>query len=143
MEINDANISLIVNYLQQTLSPMVNVRRPAEKYLDSLESNQNYPTLLLRLIDKTEINQVIRMSAAVTFKNYVKRNWKCDDESINKISENERNVVKSFIIGLMLKSDEVIQRQLSDAISIIGREDFPQKWPNLLSKCLTLCNNKT
>ena len=24
--------------------------------------------------------------------------------------------------------------QLSDAISIIGREDFPQKWPDLLTE---------
>lgn len=34
----------------------------------------------------------------------------------------------------MLQSPEVIQRQLSDAISVIGREDFPEKWPNLLSE---------
>ncbi|KAI1289580.1 Exportin-2 [Halotydeus destructor] len=33
----------------------------------------------------------------------------------------------------MLKSPEKIQRQLSDATSIIGREDFPAKWPTLLN----------
>lgn len=27
--------------------------------------------------------------------------------------------------------------QLSDAISIIGREDFPQKWPDLLTEMVT------
>lgn len=35
---------------------------------------------------------------------------------------------------LMLSSPEQIQKQLSDAISIIGREDFPQKWPDLLTE---------
>ena len=35
----------------------------------------------------------------------------------------------------MLKSPESIQRQLSDAISIIGREDFPEKWKDLLGVC--------
>jgi len=33
----------------------------------------------------------------------------------------------------MLKSPESIQRQLSDAISAIGREDFPAKWPSLMA----------
>jgi len=35
---------------------------------------------------------------------------------------------------MMLKSPEQIQRQLSDAISVIGREDFPEKWPGLLKE---------
>ncbi|XP_045151350.1 exportin-2 [Echinops telfairi] len=34
----------------------------------------------------------------------------------------------------MLSSPEQMQKQLSDAISIIGREDFPQKWPDLLTE---------
>ena len=34
----------------------------------------------------------------------------------------------------MLKAPEAIQRQLSDAVSIIGREDFPAKWPNLIQE---------
>ena len=33
----------------------------------------------------------------------------------------------------MLESPESIQKQLSDAISIIGREDFPEKWKDLLT----------
>lgn len=37
----------------------------------------------------------------------------------------------------MLSSPEQIQKQLSDAISIIGREDFPQKWPDLLTEMVT------
>lgn len=32
----------------------------------------------------------------------------------------------------MLKSPEAIQRQLSDAISAIGRYDFPQQWSSLM-----------
>lgn len=50
----------------------------------------------------------------------------------SKISENDRVLIKTNIVELMLKSPESIQRQLSDAISIIGREDFPDKWKDLL-----------
>ena len=34
----------------------------------------------------------------------------------------------------MVMSPEAIQKQLSDAVSIIGRYDFPAKWPNLISQ---------
>ena len=48
----------------------------AEKFLESVEGNQNYPLLLLKLLDKSEVAQHIRVSSAITFKNYVKRNWR-------------------------------------------------------------------
>ena len=48
----------------------------AEKFLESVEGNQNYPLLLLNLLDKAEVDQHIRVSSAITFKNYVKRNWR-------------------------------------------------------------------
>lgn len=34
----------------------------------------------------------------------------------------------------MLKSSPSIQKQLSDAISIIGKYDFPDKWPQLITE---------
>lgn len=34
----------------------------------------------------------------------------------------------------MLSSPESIQKQLSDAISIIGKTDFPTKWPELITQ---------
>ena len=42
-------------------------------------------------------------------------------------------MVRQLIVGLMLKTPERIQVQLSEAIGIIGREDFPDKWPELLA----------
>lgn len=47
----------------------------AEKSLEAVEKNQNYPILLLTLVDKQETPANIRVAAAVTFKNFVKRNW--------------------------------------------------------------------
>lgn len=40
-----------------------------------MEGNKNYPLLLLTLLEKSQDN-VIRVCAAVTFKNYIKRNWR-------------------------------------------------------------------
>ncbi|XP_013392987.1 exportin-2-like [Lingula anatina] len=132
MEITDANLQTLGNYLLQTLSPDPAVRRPAEKFLESVEGNQNYPLLLLNLLDKPGVEANIRVSAAITFKNYIKRNWRVLDEAHDKIHPDDRATIKRLIVGVMLNSPEQIQNQLSDAISIIGREDFPDKWPDLL-----------
>lgn len=59
------------------------------------------------------------------------------DAAANKIHEEDRAAVKQSIVNLMLKSPESIQRQLSDAISVIGKEDFPNKWPSLLPEMVS------
>ena len=48
----------------------------AEKFLESVEGNQNYPVLLLHIVDKADAEPHIRVSSAVMFKNYIKRNWR-------------------------------------------------------------------
>uniref|UniRef100_A0A8C2LKK2 Exportin-2 n=1 Tax=Cricetulus griseus TaxID=10029 RepID=A0A8C2LKK2_CRIGR len=133
MELSDANLQTLTEYLKKTLDPDPAVRRPAEKFLESVEGNQNYPLLLLTLLEKSQDN-VIKVCASVTFKNYIKRNWRIVEDEPNKICEADRVAIKANIVHLMLSSPEQIQKQLSDAISIIGREDFPQKWPDLLTE---------
>uniref|UniRef100_A0A8C5Z290 Exportin-2 n=1 Tax=Marmota marmota marmota TaxID=9994 RepID=A0A8C5Z290_MARMA len=133
MELSDANLQTLTEYLKKTLDPDPAIRRPAEKFLESVEGNQNYPLLLLTLLEKSQDN-VIKVCASVTFKNYIKRNWRIVEDELNKICEADRVAIKANIVHLMLSSPEQIQKQLSDAISIIGREDFPQKWPDLLTE---------
>uniref|UniRef100_A0A4X1UG36 Exportin-2 n=1 Tax=Sus scrofa TaxID=9823 RepID=A0A4X1UG36_PIG len=133
MELSDANLQTLTEYLKKTLDPDPTIRRPAEKFLESVEGNQNYPLLLLTLLEKSQDN-VIKVCASVTFKNYIKRNWRIVEDEPNKICEADRVAIKANIVHLMLSSPEQIQKQLSDAISIIGREDFPQKWPDLLTE---------
>ena len=106
-----------------------------------MDAQPNYGCILLMLSKKEDLPMHLRVSASINFKNYVKRNWAISDDTdsqlttpdVNKISEQDRLTIKATIIELMLTSPEQIQRQLSDAISIISKEDFPDKWPNLLS----------
>uniref|UniRef100_A0A1L8DKS7 Exportin-2 n=1 Tax=Nyssomyia neivai TaxID=330878 RepID=A0A1L8DKS7_9DIPT len=136
MDLNEDNFRLLAQYLQHTLSPDPNIRRPAEQFLESVEGNQNYPILLLHLIDKDDLDITIRVAGSVTFKNYVKRNWFYDAEEgkLDKIHETDRTAIKTLIVTLMLKSPTATQKQLSDAVSIIGKHDFPDKWPQLIDE---------
>ncbi|XP_014473993.1 PREDICTED: exportin-2 isoform X1 [Dinoponera quadriceps] len=140
MELTNDNLAVLSGYLKQTLSPDVNIRRPAEKFLEAVEVNRNYPLLLLHLIDKSEINITTRIAGAVAFKNYVKRNWKVEEDSVDRIHAQDRDAIKQLIIDLMLRSPDSIQKQLSDAVSIIGKYDFPNKWPELIDQMVEKFN---
>lgn len=123
--------------LKNTLSPEDNVRKQAEKFLESVEGKEEYNVLLLQIVDDASADALIRFAAAIAFKNSVKRNWRIIPDEPNKISESDREKIKGKIVDLMLKSPEKLQKQLSDAVSMIGREDFPDKWTNLLPELVT------
>ncbi|CAG0882648.1 unnamed protein product [Darwinula stevensoni] len=132
MEVTDENMKTLAGYLQHTLSPEASIRKPAEHFLQSVEVNKNYPILLLKMLNWDQVDQNVRVAAAVMFKNCIKRNWQCGEEDDDRIHPEDRLAIKQLIVDLMLNSPEAIQRQLSDAISTISTHDFPKKWPNLI-----------
>ena len=84
------------------------MRKPAEDFLTSVETNQNYPVLLLSLLNSEagELNikvtppfeerlwmDLLQVAGAITFKNYVKRNWKVPEEGPDKIHASDRDQV--------------------------------------------------
>jgi len=149
MEINEQNLEALATYLRKTLSPNSNERSegkslksnlleffilfifPAEKTLKQIERNENYSSLLLTLCERSTTPDEIRRASVITFKNFIKRNWPSLDES-NSISIKDRNHIKEHIIDLMTRSPEHIQEQLSEAITVIGKCDFPDQWSTLL-----------
>jgi exportin-2 (importin alpha re-exporter) len=111
----------------------------AENFLETVEHNQNFPQLLLVLIDKPEIDLTIRTAGAIAFKNYVKRNWGRPvdhPEEPDRIHPTDREAIKKMIVPMMLKSPVAIQKQFSDAIQTVGKYDFPKKWPELMDEMI-------
>lgn len=114
--------------------------------------------MLLHLVGKDDVDGTIRIAGSIAFKNFVKRNWNAhavsgwqfvectastltqnlyllqDSDSPDRIHSDDRSAIKQYIVTLMLKSSPSIQKQLSDAISIIGKYDFPDKWPQLITE---------
>jgi len=115
--------------LQNTLSIDENIRRQSEKQLEEFSKQPRYAVNMLQIVSRKEPTS---LSAAINFKNFIKKKWKIDEDGVLNISEDDRNTVKSHVVNLMLEAPENIQKQLSEAISIIGKEDFPENWTNLL-----------
>ncbi|XP_037790286.1 exportin-2-like [Penaeus monodon] len=134
MEVTEENLARLVEVLTHTLSPDPTQRRSAEQFLSQVEGNENYPVLLLTLLtrDESQVPANIKLAASINLKNLVKRYWVVDEDGTNRISANDRIVIKREIVDLMLRSPEGVQRQLSEAISIIGKSDFPHQWQELI-----------
>jgi exportin-2 (importin alpha re-exporter) len=141
MEINDQNLALLSNLFVQILSPNNIDRKNAETYIKNIQTQQGFLLLLLSLINRLVNSSVpqevsVRQSAAVLFKNLVKKHWipDDDDESVITISESEKDLIKSNLVELMCTALQDVQKQLAEAVSIIAKHDFPHKWKSLLDQ---------
>lgn len=77
MEMNEENLQALTTYLQQTMSPDINLRKPAEDFLKSVEGQHGYAMLLLAMLGtERQVAMDIKLAAAIAFKNFIKRNWK-------------------------------------------------------------------
>lgn len=128
----------IATLLSNTFSTDKNVRKAAEETLLNLEtSSRIYGLATLYLTRREELGKEIHVAAAIAFKNYIRRNWHIDptdenSDQVDRIEPQQRDLIKQHITKFMLESPEHIQRQLSEAITIIGQNDFPDRWPTLI-----------
>uniref|UniRef100_K3WBA5 Importin N-terminal domain-containing protein n=1 Tax=Globisporangium ultimum (strain ATCC 200006 / CBS 805.95 / DAOM BR144) TaxID=431595 RepID=K3WBA5_GLOUD len=126
----DQNMQMLRSALEQTLSPVGETRKSAEKFLDTLAAQPNYVLSLLQVLENGSEQHAIRLSAALVFKNFIKNNW--DPEKAGCVPQNEKNIVKEHLVELMCRMPESIQKQLIEALTTIGEYDFPAQWENLL-----------
>jgi exportin-2 (importin alpha re-exporter) len=82
----------------------------------------------------------IRQSASIYFKNFIMNHWEPDEATGNILSDEDRNIIKQFIIGLMLSLPKLLQAQLHHALALIAKTDFPAKWATLLPELIGYMN---
>lgn len=102
MELNDTTLVTISEHLVKTLSPDPNIRKPAENFLLRIETQDNYSLCLLRLIDQENADMNVRVSAAITLKNFVKNNWRVPVDGENRIPANDRTKIKEVSLQLIM-----------------------------------------
>ncbi|KAJ2725564.1 importin-alpha export receptor [Coemansia sp. Benny D115] len=123
----------LASSLQQTLGHNAQERKQAEQYLLSIEKTPHFVVPLLQLVNNQATDSNLRFAAALYFKNFVKRHWKQSEDSEDILVEEDRQAVKSEIVTLMITVPKRLQLQIGEAVAIIAENDFPEKWPDLIS----------
>ncbi|KAI3877107.1 hypothetical protein MKX03_027633 [Papaver bracteatum] len=152
MEWNAETLKILSECFLHTLSPNHEPRRQAESYLSEASDKPNFGLAVLRLVAETNIDDQIRISAAVNFKNHLKSRWisaetnknhrggtnnQPDAPVLSPIDDTEKEQIKQLILPLMLSASPRIQSQLSEALVVIGKHDFPKAWPALLPQIVS------
>jgi exportin-2 (importin alpha re-exporter) len=91
-----------------------------------MEKSPNFTLGLLSLCSQGDSQQ----SAALYFKNTIKRYWTFEEAAI---PETDRVEIKRLIVNVSLSTPGNIQVQLCEAISFIADSDFPDKWETLIT----------
>lgn len=145
MDWNPQTLQFLSECFLQTLSPSPEPRRRAEASLLEASDRPNYGLVVLRLVAEPSVDDPIRQAAAVNFKNHLRGRWAptASPEAGNTgpvpspIVDTEKDQIKALIVSLMLSATPRIQSQLSEALAIIGKHDFPKLWPGLLPELVS------
>ncbi|XP_010544845.1 PREDICTED: exportin-2 [Tarenaya hassleriana] len=138
MEWNPETLQFLSQCFLHTLSPAPEPRRAAERSLSEAADRPNYGLAVLRLVAEQSVDEQIRHAAAVNFKNHLRSRWvPAGDSDLSPIVDSEKDQIKTLIVSLMLSSSPRIQSQLSEALAVIGKHDFPKAWPALLPELIS------
>ncbi|PPD92583.1 hypothetical protein GOBAR_DD10496 [Gossypium barbadense] len=142
MEWNPETLQFLSQCFLHTLSPQPEPRRAAESSLSEAADRPNYGLAVLRLVAEPSVDEQIRQAAAVNFKNHLRTRWVPSNDlnagpTFSPILDPEKDQIKTLIVSLMLSSSPRIQSQLSEALAVIGKHDFPKSWPTLLPELIS------
>ncbi|TIA48524.1 Cse1-domain-containing protein [Aureobasidium pullulans] len=124
-----ADLSTIANLLQASLDPRQN--KQAEQAIRQEEAKPQFSLALLQIVASDSYPNTTRLSAALFFKNFIRRSW-TDEDGNYKLPQDEVTAIKREVIGLMISVPSTIQTQLGEAISVIADSDFWERWDTLV-----------
>jgi len=111
--------------LLETMSANPAHIKQAEQALMVLERQQpDFGLALLTIVSSASspgnMNSAAAMPAAILFKNFVKRNWVQGSEMQTAVvAEQQREAIKNMLVQLMCSTPPAIQRQVSEAVSLL------------------------
>jgi exportin-2 (importin alpha re-exporter) len=129
----------------QTTSADPAPRKAAEEYLQRAAVLPGFGVALLQLAAAVGVDEHVRLSAAVAFKNHIKFQWappEVDTAAAQPVAigEPEREQLKLALVGVMLAQPPRIQAQLGEALALMAATHFPDRWPTLLPELLAQMN---
>ncbi|POR37756.1 Importin alpha re-exporter [Tolypocladium paradoxum] len=129
-----ADIGHISQLLNATLDP--SQHRKAEAALRQEAAKPQYSLTLLNIVNSDSLPINTRLSAALAFKNFIRSNY-VDEEGNYKLLEDEVQLIKERLIGLMISCPSNVQSQLGEAISVIADSDFWRRWDTLTEQLVS------
>lgn len=127
-----AGAEAVAECLKRTLEPNAQIRRIAENDLKQMEQLPGFGMVCFELIFSQQTLPAVALASAVSLKNFVKENWN-KEKCLVEINDEERSQLRSRALESMLSTSGNIQKQLSQVVCVMGKHDFPEEWPDLIT----------
>ncbi|XP_063677673.1 importin-7-like [Bolinopsis microptera] len=127
------DLSELENVLAGTLSPDQNIRKSAELHLKKIEQVPTFCVTLLKLMLTESAQPQAVQAAAINFKNIVSKHWKVREDCFT-ISDVDKNMIRQNFLECVVKSNDMIRKQLCVCAQTIAREDYPFNWPGIMDQ---------
>jgi exportin-2 (importin alpha re-exporter) len=129
--------AMLRSVLMAAQSPDRDVRKQAEAHLEGLKQQPGYAQQLVRLIEAhcsgtTPQDKALRSLAAIMFKNLVKTSWLPPEDGDFTLPAGDKDAIKGNMVHMMSITPPEVQRQFSEALSIISKYDYPEHWEALM-----------
>ncbi|KAI0563099.1 Importin-beta [Gracilaria domingensis] len=130
------DLETLAQAISKTFSPNQSERRAAEAFLQEKSSHPALLTGLLQLLSNESTPVYVQQASAVYVKNHVIKIY--SNAEWDKASIAERDTVKGSLLGILLASQPMVRRQLSEALAVVAENEYPEYWPNLVPQLATV-----
>ncbi|KAI3634639.1 hypothetical protein MIR68_007020 [Amoeboaphelidium protococcarum] len=127
----------VAQLFQLSISPQNQERIQAEIQLKECSQKSGFPSQVLQLISQSDLDFGTRQSAAVWFKNWVKRCWDLAGDQLGQF-DNDKQIIEDSLLNVIVQSPPQMQSQLCQALGFIVEEDYPEKYDVLLQQAGSL-----
>ncbi|KAK7374757.1 hypothetical protein VNO80_08194 [Phaseolus coccineus] len=118
--------------LQAALSPNPDERKAAEQSLNQFQYAPQHLVRLLQIIVDNNVDMGVRQVASIHFKNFIAKNWSPIDDTQEKISQSDKDVVRDHILVFVTQVPPLLRVQLGECLKTVIHCDYPEQWPHLL-----------
>merc|ERR1719253_1135373 len=119
----DPQLQQLAQLLGQTVSPDQQAVKGATAQLKAAEPTPGFGTMLLTVLQQVPQPEV-QQAGAIYLKNYVRRNWDIAADQ-GGVAASDRTTIKTHLLTMMLASARPVQVQLSAAVALVAKADFP------------------
>lgn len=137
----------MLELLQATTVPDTNTIRRAEDGLTSLYPANDFPLALLNITSHNEVNIGSRKAALTTLRKYVESTWSPNFEeaaySQIRLPEEIKAQVRARILEICTSTEIASndgQGLAASVVSKIASADFPDQWPDLFPRLVSVLN---
>jgi len=140
--------------LTHTLNPDKEKRKQAEEFLAKSSAKEQFIVALLKVIARSDVDNSVKLSAAVQAKNLITLNWiRTGDELRDKfdskryfgntakivIPESDKVLIRENVVEVVaLAPDLKIRKNLAVCVKHLCLEDFPERWTRVVQDALNL-----